>query len=204
LFSDYATVIVQPVIRTIKLNLFLEGLYKPATQQMNKAQDENGDKFPGTIADKIQVQLAKTTYPFNVYYSANDIDLDQDGTCTITIATAGNYYLVVKHRNSIETWSSAPVSMLPDTISYDFSTAASQAYGNNLKEISGKWVIYGGDVTQDGFVVDGSDMAAVDNASTAVLRGYNPEDVNGDGIVDGSDMAIVDNNSTAVVQVHKP
>ncbi|MBK7174091.1 MAG: hypothetical protein IPH84_12840 [Bacteroidales bacterium] len=52
--------------------------------------------------------------------------------------------------------------------------------------------------------MDGSDMAAIDNASTATLLGYNAEDVNGDGIVDGSDMAMIDNNSTITVQTSKP
>jgi hypothetical protein len=59
------------------------------------------------------------------------------------------------------------------------------------------------DVTQDG-LVDGSDLATVDNASLYVLMGYNPEDVNGDGLVDGSDMALIDNNSLAVIQAKKP
>jgi hypothetical protein len=64
-------------------------------------------------------------------------------------------------------------------------------------------VIYGGDYSQDG-AVDGTDMAAIDNASTATLLGYFPEDVNGDGQVDGSDMAMIDNNSTATVTVVRP
>ena len=100
---------------------------------MNKAQNVSGDKFPGTVADKIQFRLAKPANPFSVYYSVNDADLHQDGTCTITIPRAGYYYLVIKHRNSIETWSSTPVSLLPDVISYDFSTTSSQAYGDNMK-----------------------------------------------------------------------
>jgi len=47
-------------------------------------------------------------------------------------------------------------------------------------------------------------LAAIDNASTAVIVGYYLEDLNGDGLVDASDMAIIDNNSTAVVHVMKP
>jgi len=67
----------------------------------------------------------------------------------------------------------------------------------------GVFAIWGGDVTQDG-LVDGSDLAAVDNASISILAGYNTEDCNGDGLVDGSDMALIDNNSLAIVQVIKP
>ena len=60
-----------------------------------------------------------------------------------------------------------------------------------------------GDANQDA-IVDGGDMAAIDNSSTAVRVGYYPEDLNGVGIVDASDMAIIDNNSTSVVHVVRP
>jgi hypothetical protein len=194
LFSAFATVIVQPVSRTVNLTLFLEGLFNPATNQMNKARDENGDKYPGTIADIIQVHLAKATSPYSFYYSVNEADLNQDGSCTITVPRAGFYYLAIRHRNSIETWSAAPVSLLTDNSSYDFSTAASRAYGNNLKEISGKWVIYGGDVNQDK-LIDLSDMIDVDNDVSTFVTGYVVTDVNGDGIVDSNDMQLVKQNS---------
>jgi hypothetical protein len=36
------------------------------------------------------------------------------------------------------------------------------------------------------------------------VTGYVPEDATGDGIVDGSDMAIVDNNSTAAAHAILP
>ena len=68
---------------------------------------------------------------------------------------------------------------------------------------NGENVIFCGDVNQDG-IVDGSDMAAIDNASTNIILGYIPEDLNGDGIVDGSDMAIIDNNSINIVHIIKP
>jgi len=194
LFSAFATVIVQPVSRTVNLTLFLEGLFNPATNQMNKARDENGDKYPGTIADIIQIHLAKSTTPYSFYYSVNGADLNQDGTCTITVPRAGFFYLVVRHRNSIETWSAAPVSLLTDNISYDFSTSASMAYGDNLKEISGKWVIWCGDVNQDR-LVDLGDMIDVDNDVSAFVTGYVVTDVNGDGIVDSDDMLLIIQNS---------
>ena len=109
-------------------------------------------------------------------------------------------YVAVRHRNSIETWSASPIPIPTLTTPYDFTISSSRAYGDNLKLMGTVYVIYGGDPNQDG-IVDGTDMALIDNASTAVLVGYNPEDVNGDGIVDGSDMAMVDNNSTAIVSV---
>ena len=68
---------------------------------------------------------------------------------------------------------------------------------------TGTYVLYGGDVNQDG-LVDSGDMNPVDNLSTAVTFGYVTEDINGDGIVDSGDMNIVDNNSTAIIMALTP
>jgi hypothetical protein len=202
-FSDLATVYVEPVNRTINLNLFLEGLFNPPLGQMNKAQDEYGDKYPGTVADKIQLRLARPDYPYSVYYTKDEIELNQDGSCSFTIPRVGLYYFVVKHRNSIETWSANPVDLSSEPVSYDFTNSSSQAYGDNMREFSGIWAIWGGDVNQDG-IVDGGDMNPVDNATTAITFGYVAEDVNGDGIVDGGDMNIVDNNNTSIIMAIVP
>jgi len=203
LFSTSAAVTVLPVTRTINLKLFLEGLYNPSTSQMNKAQEVGGDKYPGTIADKIQVKIAKPLSPYSVCYVVNDVDLHQDGTCAITVPRTGQYYLVIRHRNSIETWSGMPVNAIPEPVYYDFSTAASQAYGDNQKQVPGRWVIWGGDVNQDG-IVDSGDMNPVENASVAITVGYVVEDVNGDGIIDSGDMNIIENNSMDLITVIIP
>ena len=190
--------------KTLNITLFLEGLYS-GSGIMNQAYDDMGPHFGTGIADRVTIELHDGTTPFTTAYTYGDADLNTSGTLAITTLPAsitGSYYIVIKHRNSIETWSTVPVSFAGGTVSYDFSSASSQAYGNNLKLMGTVYVIFGGDASQDG-AVDGTDMALIDNASTAVLVGYNPEDVNGDGIVDGSDMAMVDNNSTAIVTSSK-
>ena len=117
----------------------------------------------------------------------------------------GSYFIVVKHRSSIETWSVAPVDFgLTNPVFYNFTTSASKAYGNNEKLIMNLvYAIWGGDASQDG-TVDATDMGIVDNAVTALLKGYYPEDVNGDGTVDASDMSLIDNNATNLIRVKKP
>jgi hypothetical protein len=202
-FAPEQTFVVPEVSRTVHLTLFLEGLFNPATGQMNKAQDEFGDAFPGTVADKIQVNVARPESPHTVTYSVTDADLDQDGSCSVTVPRTGNYYLVVRHRNSIETWSALPVSFSADTVFYDFSSAAGSAFGDNLRNMGGVFALWGGDVNQDG-IVDSGDLNFIDNATTAITYGYVDEDVNGDGIVDGGDMNMTDNNSTAIIMVISP
>jgi len=205
LMIDNVHIFTTATNKTLNLTAFLEGLYASAGV-MRQAFDYIGPHFGPGIADKVNVELHNAINYAIIEYSANNVNLTTGGNITIsTIPDSfnGSYYITIRHRNSIETTSAFPVSFASGAINYDFSTAASQAYGSNLKPMGSYFVIYGGDPTQDGFV-DGSDISAVDNASTALLLGYNPEDVNGDGIVDGSDMALVDNNSTAIVQSEKP
>ena len=108
------------------------------------------------------------------------------------------------------TVSASAVSFAGSTITYDFSTDVAQAYSNgwitpplNNWHNLGVFVIWGGDVNQDG-IVDSSDMNPVDNASTAITFGYVPEDCDGSGLVDSGDMNIVDNNSTKIVMSQTP
>ncbi len=192
--------------KTLNLKAFIEGLYAGAGV-MNQASDGTGPHFGAGIADQVTIELHNPIAPYSIAYSFENIDLLTNGEILINSIPgeiSGSYYLVIKHRNSLETWTNLPVDLTGSgPFDYDLSLSASQSYGNNLKMMGSVFVIYGGDESQDG-IVDGSDMAAIDNASTTVLTGYNPEDVNGDGIVDGSDMALIDNNATSVVQVSRP
>jgi hypothetical protein len=196
-----------PTTRTLNLKLYLEGLYNETLSAMDQAQGLAGPQFGAGIADQVSVELHADVSPFATAFTYTNVDLNTDGTVNINTLPGditGSYYIVIKHRNSIETWSNTAVSFSgTGAVGFDFSTSASQAFGDNMKLISGIYAIFSGDATQDG-TVDGSDMAAIDNASTAVLTGYLPEDVNGDGVVDGTDMAVIDNNSTAVIHLQKP
>lgn len=188
------------------LTVFLQGLYAGGGI-MNKAQDEYGDHFPGNTADQVTVELHDASNYSNIIYTSALTNLSTSGQVSLTAIPpvySGSYYTTIRHRNSIETTSATFLSYSGSLVTYNFSTAASKAYGDNQIDIgSGVYAIYGGDVNQDG-IVDGGDMNPVDNASTAITFGYVVEDVNGDGIVDGGDMNIVDNNSTAIVMAQLP
>jgi len=90
-----------------------------------------------------------------------------------------------------ESWSSGTVLFTPDA-SYNFASA-SDIYGSNGTP-DGKF--YAADVNQDG-VIDGSDMALVENDALAGINGCRvATDINGDEIIDASDQAFVDINSS--------
>ncbi|MBK6965130.1 MAG: hypothetical protein IPH20_14625 [Bacteroidales bacterium] len=189
--------------KQLNLTLFLEGLFNGSA--MNKAQNENGDQFADNIADEIQVELHEATEPYLIAGGPYTAALRTDGTAQLSVPASLNmdYFIVIKHRNSLETWSSSPVSFSGTSISYNFTSAASQAFGSNLKPVSGVFVIYGGDVNQDG-VVDSADMTPVDNDAAGYLAGYLSTDVNGDGIIDTADITIIDNNSASYTGVIAP
>jgi hypothetical protein len=137
---------------------------------------------------------------YNVIYSESNVNLSINGTATITLPSVynGTYYLTVKHRNSIETVSMNPVSFESALVNYDFDLQT-KAYGNNLIMMTdGRWVIYSGDVNQDGYI-DSDDIANVINDATTFESGYAVGDINGDGLIDSGDMNIIDNNAAGYV-----
>lgn len=114
----------------------------------------------------------------------------------------GSYYLEVKHRNSISTWSSSAV-YLKGNVSYDMTISASQAYGNNLVFSGNKYCIFGGDTDQDG-VVDASDVSIVENDVSISAGGYVNSDVTGDRFADASDLSLTENNASNLVSENTP
>ena len=194
---------VGPIIaKTINLGLNLEGLYNPSIDYMNKAQGRN---FPSTVADEVTIGLALSTFPYLIEFEMDSVLLEQNGSCLLEIPgnIIGEYYIVIRHRNSIETWSANPVSFEETDITYDFTTEANKAYGDNMKLIGSKYCLFGGDVNQDGSI-DTGDMSPVDNDASDYAEGYLPTDANGDGTVDIADMIIIDNNTSSFVGAYFP
>jgi len=185
--------------RTLNLQLFLEGLYDGGGV-MHPSMDESGPHWGSTVADKIQIELHDPADYSSLVYTLSNVELNLNGNASVIIPVSlnGSYYLTVRHRNSIESVSALPVPFSTSVINYQYD-AASKVFGNNMKQTSdGTWVIYGGDINQDG-LVDSSDMIEVDNGATSFETGYLASDANGDGLVDASDMIIVDNNATMFI-----
>ncbi len=184
--------------KSLNVKVYLEGLFDLGLGMMRAVQDENGDHYGPTIADNITIELHSSTSPYELMFAFSDINLSTNGNCNINLVQSftGSYYIVVKHRNSIETWSASPVNFLTSTTNYDFTTSADKAFGDNLKELEpGVYAIFGGDLNQDGFV-DITDLSDMDNDLTIGTTGYNVYDLNGDGYVDITDLSDIDNNLT--------
>jgi len=157
------------------------------------------------VSDTVQVYLHNSTTPFAIVDSAKvNLNTSGNGILTFVNAPSGSYYIDVRHRNALETWSKTPQAFtVGGTTTYDFTTAANKAFGDNLVLKGGEYTIYSGDVNQDG-VIDGSDLAFIDNDAFNFVSGYVTTDVNGDTVVDGTDASITENNAANFVTVAKP
>ena len=187
------------VNKIFNLHAFLEGLYI-ANGLMHPVMDENGTHWGSTVADKISIELHDGTDYNALIYSISNVELNTDGNASFTFPAGlnGNYYLTIRHRNSIETVSASPVSFSGNVISYSFDNS-SKVYGGNMHQLAdGAWVIWSGDTNQDG-LVDASDMVSLDNDASHFISGYVESDLNGDGLTDSGDLLLLDNNASLFI-----
>jgi len=157
------------------------------------------------VSDTTLVYLRSDVSPYSIADSSTSI-LDQNGNGTFyfgNTVSGAFYYVVVNHRNSIETWSASTHLFAGDTLDYDFTTAAASAYGNNQELVGLRWTNFSGDVNKDG-AVDLTDLSLVYNDAASFASGYLLTDVNGDLLTDLNDLLEVYENASKFVSVIDP
>ncbi|MBS1551212.1 MAG: hypothetical protein JST15_03970 [Bacteroidetes bacterium] len=162
-----------------------QGFYKESVNRLN-------------MNDTFRICLRNISSPYNIVDSSKALidSTSLTGYFAFKNAPSGTYYISLKHRNSIETWSkSGGIAFTVNSLmNYDFTSSSSQAYGNNLILKGMKYCTYSGDTDQDG-TIDASDISIIDNDVIRALSGYLISDLNGDFITDADDMSIAENNS---------
>lgn len=181
-----------PPSSTINITLIPEGLYDAGTDKLR-------------LRDTVRAYLQSNVSPFGVIDSAVAVidSVTLNGSFIFANASSGTYYIRVNHRNSIVTWSrtGGEPFVQGTTMSYDFTSAAIKAYGNNLISVDTspvRYAVFSGDVNQDG-TVDLNDIVLTYNAAGIFAAGYVVTDINGDNIVDLNDILIAYNNSAGFV-----
>ena len=178
-YSNWSTVWNFRTLQTLtaSLKVLLEGFYNGSTQ----------------VQDTIRVYLADASAP-HTFRDSSLTFLSTSGTGTTSFQRApnGSYYIVIKHRNHLETWSSLPQTFTTgNLVNYDFTTASNKAYGNNMKQVGSVWVFWGGDINQDGNVDLNDYFAYVPQFGHDA---YISADLNGDTYADGYDLPILYGN----------
>lgn len=179
---------------TLNLTMFVQGFYNSVPHT--------------TVQDTVRVYLRNQSSPYAIVDSAKGY-LSTTGTVSLSFANATSgvpYWIQLKHRNSIETWSSTAQTFATNTLSYSFSTAAVQAYGSNMLQVDSsplRFAVYNGDVNQDG-TVELVDVTDTYNAASVFAGGYVNTDADGNGSVDLNDITITYNNASAFVSKVTP
>ncbi len=182
---------------TYNVTLAVEGFYNSSVNRHS-------------MRDTVRAYLRSSSPPFAIMDSSKAIldSVTLTAKFGFSYAPTGTYYISIKHRNSLETWSKAggqPYNPMKFE-GYNFAVSAGQAYGNNMVQVDAapvRFALYSGDVDNDG-AIDGSDAQLVDNDAAFYLSGYLVTDLNGDSSVDGSDMVFVDNNAASYITKQVP
>jgi hypothetical protein len=181
-----------------------QGYYKAAGSIGSVLQNQGQPNGPSDC-DTVEIRLYNASAPYAMAYSYKGI-LQTNGNIVCSFPPAVNglsFYIGVRHRNAIETWSNNPVLMSAVT-NYNFSNAQNKAYGSNQMSLGGGfYAIFNGDINQDG-VVDGLDYNDWETDNNNFAGGYYNSDLNGDGIVDGLDFLIWEDNNNNFVGIVTP
>ncbi|HQY19716.1 MAG TPA: hypothetical protein PK294_00370 [Ignavibacteria bacterium] len=177
----------------INLKLSIEGLYNPVFNRLNRK-------------DSVTAYLRNVNSPYQIIDSSKGL-IDSStlsGNYIFYNRPAGTYYISVKNKNGLETWSEqSGTNFQNGTNFYDFTISASKAYGNNLVLVGDKYCIYSGNFNYDN-IIDTDDLTMLDNDLYNYAGGNSLTNINGDDIVDIDDLAIVDKNAGNFVLVKWP
>ncbi len=179
---------------TVNLKLFIEGYYKGGSL-MESVLFNQGVSANIALTDTIEVELRNMTSPYGVVASKKVI-LNTNGTaaCLFTPFVSGTYYIAVKHRNAVQTWSSTGVTVGAAPVTYDFSNAITKAYGSNQSPVGGGvFAFFSGDFNSDENI-DLGDLSLLEADITNFQFGYFATDLNGDGNVDILDSPLEESN----------
>lgn len=189
---------------TVNLKLFIQSYYLGGNIMASVLFNQDGIS-PTTDVETIIVKLHNATAPYALAYSTAAM-LKTNGTavCSFPTAPSGSFYIAVKTRNSVQTWSKLPQTVGGTPLTYDFSNAVTKAYDDNMINLGGSvFGFFTGDINQDGSV-DGSDATYLDLDIFNSEFGIRVTDLNGDGTVDGSDASYFENNQFDSVYGHYP
>jgi hypothetical protein len=210
---------VAPNAANASVKVYLQGPYNTGTNTMNNGlrASELGLHFgsmpiPVGAVDSINIEardsLAAAKATKRAFAPAwlltdgtiRDFSDTTKSYVALTGAPAGNYYLVVSHRNHLAVMSYALAALDAGTspVVYDFSTGQAKAYGTNaLRAVGTRFAMPGGDGTRDGGVdaFDRNSVWRVQNGTNGYLAG----DYNLDGGVDALDLNLIwrPNNGSA-------
>lgn len=188
-------------------NLCVQVLSAPAGSNIGIFPEGFYRTGPSVVSDTVKISLRRADFPNVSVDSVKGLySTSANASAIFTRALTGQYYVVIKHRNSIETWSKAGGQSYTrgSSFIFDFVNTITNTYNSNIAVVDGIYYgMYGGDIEQNGFV-DLNDVTTVYNDAGLFATGYIITDVTGDNLADLSDLLITYNNNSSFVIVQKP
>jgi len=181
----------------LELKIAMEGFYDNVNNTLN-------------ISDTATVFIRNITAPFDIIDTSMAVvdSVSFTGNFKLKNTPTGTYYVSVRHRNCLETWSRSGGEFFSNgsTVSYDMSDNSSKALGNNIVQVNSSpdiFAMYSGDVVSDNFI-ELSDVIHTYNDATNFETGYNDSDLTGNNITGLADVLIASNNSNLFVGTITP
>lgn len=202
--TEFLSLTITSCSTIVNVKAFIEGYYDTSTNAMRPVKANQGIGTSTTLVDDITVELRQATTLALVATTTAALQTNGTAVASFSSAPTGSFYIVLKYRNAIETWSASPQLVGTTPLTYDFSAVANKSYGSNVKLVAaGVYALYSGDINQDGFI-EASDFPYLFNDSDNSLEGYHNTDLNGDGFVEASDFPFMFNNSDASIESLHP
>jgi uncharacterized protein (TIGR02145 family) len=132
----------------LTVKVYLEGMYGGAGNMMGPLSNSD----PQAV-DSVQIDLVQTISPFSVVTGGKAL-LRNDGTATLSFPdqlVGQQYYVVLKHRSSIETWSKQPLSFSANTyFNFTGTQQFPQVSTTTISNIQNNTAQSGGTISSDG------------------------------------------------------
>jgi hypothetical protein len=188
----------------VNLKLFLEGYYDVNTHAMLPVKFNQGIGSSSTYVDDITVELRNASNGTLVASVTSQLQTNGTALASFPTSPSGSYYIAIKHRNTIQTWSASPIAVGTAPVTYDFTNTIYKAHGDNMKEVeTGIFAFYTGDINQDE-LIDPLDFSIWEMDSNEFAFGYYASDCNGDGIVDPLDYSTWEVNANNFIFASYP
>ncbi len=210
-----------PPTAKAKVNVFLGGCYSADVDEMNATLNSflpltspytDGiavTAMPTEVVDWISVELRQTADGATIEQRSGlllmsgmivDVAYETDNTVdyvNFTTATAGDYFVVLRHRNHSDIMSAVAATLPADPTAasaVDFTSDAANAYSTGPAPVyeveTGVYAMYPGDINGDGSII--ADDATIWQAAftSGTPDGYNIEDLDFDSSVLAADNVV--------------
>ena len=186
----------------VNLTMYIEGYYLSGNTMASVAFNQDGVSSTLNV-EMLTVELHHATTYALVATTTAMLHTNGSLSASFNTAPSGSFYIAVKGRSMLQTWSASPQTIGSTPLSYNFTNAVNKAYGNNMPAVaSGVFAFYSGDINQDE-IIDGSDSTDLLNDIESAAFGNLTTDLNGDGAVDNSDTTtLINNTENSIFSVH--